>query len=360
MTYRILHRTTYNYSEPVTVSHHSARVNPRFTAAQSRAQFSLRITPEPAVRKTRTDYFGNRVCFFAIQEIHSRLEVEAVSVVTLSASTPPALTLSPPWTEVAELFRDPVSPEVVDQYQFCFDSPLLRTAPDLADYARGSFPAGTPLLVGVANLNQRIFRDFKYDPVATSVATPLEEVWAKRRGVCQDFAHLAIACLRSSTEKCISARRHHVVRCSSPTSTFVMTGSRLTRLNCWKTNPTWTRARRTSRDTRPPDCIVCPKTETSPSLAATNPGMWRSRVDFPDPDAPISATISPAARLIDTPSSALRSENDLWMFRISTAFTMSAIPVSSPCNPPDINSLHCRLQTIRSHRGQCAHDYLHP
>jgi transglutaminase-like putative cysteine protease len=120
-----------------------------------------------------------------------------VSVVTLSASTPPALTLSPPWTEVAELFRDPVSPEVVDQYQFCFDSPLLRTAPDLADYARGSFPAGTPLLVGVANLNQRIFRDFKYDPVATSVATPLEEVWAKRRGVCQDFAHLAIACLRS-------------------------------------------------------------------------------------------------------------------------------------------------------------------
>jgi transglutaminase-like putative cysteine protease len=85
----------------------------------------------------------------------------------------------------------------VDQYQFCFDSPLLRTAPDLADYARGSFPAGTPLLVGVANLNQRIFRDFKYDPVATSVATPLEEVWAKRRGVCQDFAHLAIACLRS-------------------------------------------------------------------------------------------------------------------------------------------------------------------
>ena len=197
MTYRILHRTTYNYSEPVTVSHHSARVNPRFTAAQSRAQFSLRITPEPAVRKTRTDYFGNRVCFFAIQEIHSRLEVEAVSVVTLSASTPPALTLSPPWTEVAELFRDPVSPEVVDQYQFCFDSPLLRTAPDLADYARGSFPAGTPLLVGVANLNQRIFRDFKYDPVATSVATPLEEVWAKRRGVCQDFAHLAIACLRS-------------------------------------------------------------------------------------------------------------------------------------------------------------------
>lgn len=197
MTYRIVHRTTYEYSEPVTVSHHSARVNPRFTAVQSRSRFSLRISPEPAVRKNRTDYFGNRVCFFAIQEIHSRLEVEAVSVVSMTASTPPALTLSPAWAEVAELFRDPVSPEVVDPYQFCFDSPMVRTAPDLADYARESFPAGTPLLVGVAHLNQRIFRDFKYDPVATSVATPLEEVWAKRRGVCQDFAHLAIASLRS-------------------------------------------------------------------------------------------------------------------------------------------------------------------
>ncbi len=197
MTYRILHRTTYDYSEPVTVSHHSARVNPRFTEVQTRGQFRLRITPEPAVRNNRTDFFGNRVCFFAIQEIHTRLEVEAVSVVSLSASTPPALALSPAWSEVTELFRDPVSPEVVDPYQFCFDSPLLRTAPELADYARGSFPSGTPLLVGVAQLNQRIFRDFKYDPVATSVATPLEEVWAKRHGVCQDFAHVAIACLRS-------------------------------------------------------------------------------------------------------------------------------------------------------------------
>jgi transglutaminase-like putative cysteine protease len=197
MTYRIIHRTTYEYSGPVTVSHHSARVNPRFTDVQSRRRFTLNITPEPAVRKNRTDYFGNRVCFFAIQEIHTRLEVEAISLVTLKASTPPALALSPPWNEVAELFRDPVSPEVVDPYQFCFDSPLVRTAPDLAYYARASFPAGTALLLGVANLNQRIFRDFKYDPVATSVATPLEEVWVKRRGVCQDFAHLAIACLRS-------------------------------------------------------------------------------------------------------------------------------------------------------------------
>ncbi len=197
MTYRILHRTVYDYSEPVTVSHHSARLNPRFTSVQARNRFSLSIRPEPTARKFRTDYFGNRVCFFEVQEIHTRLEVEAVSIVSLAASTPPALTLSPPWAEVAELFRDPVSPEDVDPYQFCFDSPLVRTAPELAEWARPCFEPGLPLLVGVAALNRRIFGEFRYDPVATSVATPLEEVWSLRHGVCQDFAHVAIACLRS-------------------------------------------------------------------------------------------------------------------------------------------------------------------
>jgi transglutaminase-like putative cysteine protease len=90
-----------------------------------------------------------------------------------------------------------VSPEVVEPYQFIFDSPQLRASSELADYAAESFPAGAPLLAGARDLNRRIFSDFKYDPKATTVATPLEEVWEKRRGVCQDFAHLGIACLRS-------------------------------------------------------------------------------------------------------------------------------------------------------------------
>ncbi len=197
MNYRILHRTTYDYSEAVTVSHHAARVEPRHSAQQQRDSFTLTIEPEPAVRNMRTDYFGNRVCFFSIQEIHRRLEIRAESRVSVATTTPPALSLSPPWGRVVELFSDPVSPEVVEPYQFCFDSPLLRASPELADYARACFPHGTPLLVGVSELNRRIFRDFTYDPVATTVATPLEEVVASRRGVCQDFAHLAIACLRS-------------------------------------------------------------------------------------------------------------------------------------------------------------------
>ena len=153
--------------------------------------------PAPALRKTRTDYFGNRVCFFSIQEIHRRLEVISECVVSMTRITRPVASLSPAWEKVAALFCDPVSPEVVEPYQFCFDSPLLSNSPELADYARASFPPETPLLVGVSDLNRRIFRDFTYDPVATTVTTALEQVVQKRRGVCQDFAHLAIACVRS-------------------------------------------------------------------------------------------------------------------------------------------------------------------
>jgi transglutaminase-like putative cysteine protease len=197
MTFDVVHRTVYRYSQPVTVSQHAARVEPRALAGQIVEDFSLTIEPAPPVRKTRDDYFGNRVCFFSIQEVHSRLEIVAESRVTVEAVTPPALSLSPPWEKVVEMFSDPVSPEVVEPYEFVFDSPLLQAGPALADYARPSFAAGTPLLSAVLDLNRRIYSDFKYDKIATTVATPLGEVMEKRRGVCQDFAHVAIATLRS-------------------------------------------------------------------------------------------------------------------------------------------------------------------
>ena len=197
MNYHITHRTVYEYTAPVSVSHHVARLEPLATAAQSRESFSLQIFPEPALRKTRTDYFGNQLCFFAIQEIHSKLEIITSSRVTVRADKPAQNESTAPWESVAAMFRDPVSPEVVEPYQFFFDSPQIRASAELADYARESFSENTPLLPGARDLNRRIFKDFKFDTRASTVATPLEEVWEKRRGVCQDFAHLGIACLRS-------------------------------------------------------------------------------------------------------------------------------------------------------------------
>jgi transglutaminase-like putative cysteine protease len=197
MTYNIIHRTLYEYAAPVSVSQHVARLTPRVTATQTCEMFGLEIAPMPTLRKTRTDYFGNELCLFSIQEVHQRLEITTKSRVSVQAREAVRADNSPAWEESAQLFRDPVSPDVVEPYQFVFDSPQVRASAELADYARESFGKETPLLVGARELTRRIFTDFRYDPKATTVATPLEEVWEKRHGVCQDFAHLGIACLRS-------------------------------------------------------------------------------------------------------------------------------------------------------------------
>jgi len=197
MDYRITHRTIYDYKQGVTVSHHAARLMPVTGPAQRASKFSMAILPAPSVRKESRDYFGNLVCFFAIQEIHRHLEVVAISYVTADVGKMPELGASPPWEEVASRFRDPISPADVAPYEFCLDSPLVQSIPDYAAYGRESFAGGTPLLLGARDLTRRIREDFRYDSKATTNATPLEEVWRKRHGVCQDFAHMAIACLRS-------------------------------------------------------------------------------------------------------------------------------------------------------------------
>jgi len=197
MNYEIIHLTNYEYESPVSVSQHVARLSPRTTVSQRCEQFALEIAPLPTLRKARADYFGNELCLFSIQEVHQQLQITSRSRVTVAAGLNVVAAESLPWEQVAALFRDPVSPEVVQPYEFVFDSPQVRVSFELADYARESFAPNTPQLVGARELTRRIFTDFKYDPKATTVATPLEEVWAKRRGVCQDFAHLAIACLRS-------------------------------------------------------------------------------------------------------------------------------------------------------------------
>jgi transglutaminase-like putative cysteine protease len=197
MDYRITHRTIYDYSEGVTVSHHAARLTPASLPTQRTSKYSLSISPMPAVRKESRDYFGNQVCFFAIQEIHRRLEVVVTSYVTVDAVAKLIPGDSPPWESVAACFRDPVSPSDVVPYEFCLDSPLIRLTPEYAAYARESFMPGTPLLAGARDLMRRIREDFRYDSKATTNATPLDEVWRKRHGVCQDFAHMGIACIRS-------------------------------------------------------------------------------------------------------------------------------------------------------------------
>src|SRR5262249_49809423 len=125
------------------------------------------------------------------------LVITAVHLVRLSPRPAPDPSASPPWEEVRDLLPAARNPATLEAYQFVFGSRYTPSSPELVAYARASFAAGRPLLGGVLDLTSRIHHDFVYDPRATTVATPLNEVFAKRRGVCQDFAHLAIACLRS-------------------------------------------------------------------------------------------------------------------------------------------------------------------
>jgi transglutaminase-like putative cysteine protease len=197
MNYRVRHRTVYEYGEPVTVSHHAARLKPRFTSGQQRDEWALRILPEPAVRKMRTDYFGNRVCFFSVQELHRRLEIEAESFVRLAFPPSPDPDASPAWEEVASALRQPATPETLEALQFVFESPHVRPSRELAALAAPSFPVGRPLLAAMVDLNHRIHEEFTFDDKATTVATPIATVLEQKRGVCQDFTHLVLGCLRS-------------------------------------------------------------------------------------------------------------------------------------------------------------------
>jgi transglutaminase-like putative cysteine protease len=197
MIYRIAHRTAYKYKYPVSVGNHVACLKPRTLLHHQLVRNELRIQPLPATRTDRVDYFGNLLCFFTVQEPHKELVVESRSEVIMEGNATSWPQQSLPWEEAARLLPDDHSPAGLDAYQFGFESPRIRIRPEFASYALQSFTPGRPMFDALLDLTARIHKDFRFDSKVTNVRTPTEEVFRKRRGVCQDFAHLQIACLRS-------------------------------------------------------------------------------------------------------------------------------------------------------------------
>lgn len=197
MQYKITHTTRYDYTEAVSICHNQVRLTPRDTLYQSCDFHRLEIKPTAERDGRRNDYFGNRVDAFSIHKPHSSLTVTATSRVTVKPLPNFAEAASPPWESVAKKLREQTTPDVLDAYQFVFDSPLVARDRALAEYAQASFPPGCPVLQATRQLTSRIHRDFVYDSQATTVNTPLRQVFQQRRGVCQDFAHVQIGCLRS-------------------------------------------------------------------------------------------------------------------------------------------------------------------
>jgi transglutaminase-like putative cysteine protease len=195
--YDVSHRTSYRYSIPVSFSHHVLHLSPRPFTHQACHRTALSISPAPTAQASTTDYFGNPVTHITLQEQHRELSLHARSVIEVHHTSRPAPSETRPWDEIYRMLEKDVSEDALESLQYVFDSPRTRSTVDLRDYAAASFPPGRPVLEGALDLTRRIFEDFDYDDTATTVWTPVDEVFAGRRGVCQDFAHLELACLRA-------------------------------------------------------------------------------------------------------------------------------------------------------------------
>ncbi len=192
MRYRCHHLTRYDYGDDVPVSHHLVHLRPRPLMRQRCHAFSLSVGPGAPLTCDHDDHFGNPVTYIAVQEPHRHLTIAAHSEIEVFDQRPVEPGATPAWERLIGAPGDPATVA-----QFAFGSTLVAATPYLADFARPSFDTGRPVAEAAIDLMQRIHRDFTFDSTATTVATPLVEVLANRRGVCQDFAHLLIGGLRS-------------------------------------------------------------------------------------------------------------------------------------------------------------------
>ncbi len=197
MALRAKHTTTYLYNEPVSISHTEVRLAPREDRSQHILEHTLSVLPPPDRMFRHKDYFGNQVTYFSIHELHRTLTIAAESLVEMEEPDPLEPLLTPSWEQAqGERWRYEEG-HALKAYQFVFESPRITPGPEFAAYAQPSFAKDRPLLEAAQDLSHRIHTEFQYDQRATTVATSVAEVLASRRGVCQDFAHFMIACLRS-------------------------------------------------------------------------------------------------------------------------------------------------------------------
>ncbi len=194
MRLQVLHETRYDYVPVVETAQHMCYLQPLVDARQQLLQHSLEITPTPTQRSSMTDVFGNGRQFFALQTPHSSLLLRASSLVdTVCEAMPPS---SVAWEQVRDRFRYVAGAVFDTAGEYSFASPYVPRHADFAAYARPSFAPGVPLLQAAKDLMQRIHADFEYDSDSTHINTPAREALAQRKGVCQDFAHIMLACLR--------------------------------------------------------------------------------------------------------------------------------------------------------------------
>lgn len=195
--YQINHKTRYQYEQAVAVSHHAARLRPLDDDRQTCHQFHQIISPEPSDLIEREDYFGNTTHQFSIQESHAELLVECDSEVTVYAPEIPIADLTPTCAEVRAYLNAAMNREAINRLEYCYPSRQVPVTEAIAEFARPFFPEDASFLACAGNFAAHIHDAFEFDPTATDATTPVEDVMELRKGVCQDFAHLALSGIRS-------------------------------------------------------------------------------------------------------------------------------------------------------------------
>jgi len=198
--YRVRHQTVYHYGGDVAHSHQLLHLGPRDSATQVCHSRHLALTPEPSVRRDDVDAFGNFVTRLEYDLPHQRLEVLADVAVEVSAPGEAPAAAADPWERVRDALTysgRPLGDDYLDACRFRMESSYVRVKQTFTDYAADCFAPDCPSLVGALALMHKIHRDFRYQPGSTDVNTSVLEAFAARRGVCQDFAHIMLACLRS-------------------------------------------------------------------------------------------------------------------------------------------------------------------
>ncbi len=195
MQLHITHETCYDYAPAVDIAQHMAYLRPRNTASQRLLSHSLNVLPEPSEQTAMLDVYGNTRSFFSLQAAHTQLQVIARSVV--ATQVPQVWESTIHWEQVRERFRYSAKTPFDAAAEFVFASPYVPRHTEFAAYARPSFAGHESLLLAARDLMQRIYHDFTYESQSTEINTPALEALAQRKGVCQDFAHIMIACLRA-------------------------------------------------------------------------------------------------------------------------------------------------------------------
>lgn len=195
-TYHIEHRTTYTYDSDVTGSYGLVHLRPRDLDWQTCVAHEISIEPEPADLFRHVDLYGNTRSYFHVVQPHTRLVVTSTSVVSVEVNELDVAALRVPWEQTLPAWQAD-NPETWEATDFMFPSPYVEVPGSIRDYAHRSFPAGRPIGEAAAELMHRIHSDFTYKSGSTTLSTKVSDLLEKRTGVCQDFAHFMVACLRS-------------------------------------------------------------------------------------------------------------------------------------------------------------------